>query len=653
MVKTIKKSAKTVDEAIQLALDELEVSREQITVEVLQHPTSKLWGLKQKQAIVNVKVREETQVQEDKPLQRSLAGIENEQFIIHSSGPEGIMLVPHPKLQVYINDQMIESETTVSLTDQVMIKPIVEKKDPFYKFTIDDDKMKASIHIEPGEQIIYKVCDHQPSPRLRLSVREEISYFNGLTKEGIVHELDRQGITFGMNEENILYATDVLAEEEMILATGTRPTEGNDGQVDFYVDYKIGMTPPEIDQFGKVDFRETRMIPQVRVDQHIATILSPEPGTPGMDVKGNEVQPKPVKEVSVRLGNGIYQKGQDIYTSMSGRLHVEVRGTTVKMEVLSRLIHEGDVDISTGNVRFQGDVEISGKIQEKMKVEAEGDIEVRGQVSGASLFANKSTIIEKNVFAAVVNSGNTHLMADNLLQQLEEVVKQLINFDNALQTVLLRLKQVSKEVSEVAIYQATQLLIDNNFKQLPIIIKEFVREASQHQAALPKEWIQFANQLYLTFMTKNSKNMSPHRMKQLMNEAEHLLHYYSTPADNDVFISIPYAINSQVSCSGNIIIWGQGVYNSTLKSGGEINITGYIKGGSVEAENIVRAKEAGSESGAPTVIKVSEKGRIILDIAHIDTVIQIGKKKHTFLKKTSLVDARLDEEGELKVGPNY
>ncbi|PAQ15024.1 hypothetical protein CD798_08245 [Bacillaceae bacterium SAOS 7] len=653
MLKTIKKKANTVEEAIRLALAELHVSREQVTVEVLQHPTSKLFGLKQKQAIVNVTLREETPMTEEQPLQKSLAGIENEQFVLHSSGPEDIVLVPHPKLQVYINDELIENTAIVSSTDQVTIKSIVEKKDPVYKFTIDNDKMKASVIIELGKQIVYKVNDHPPSSTVRLSVCEEVSHFNELTKEMITHELERQGITFGMNEENILYAIDVLADEEVTLATGKRPTEGTDGQVDFYVDYKIGMTPPEIDQLGKVDFRETRMIPQVRVDQCVATILPPQSGTPGMDVKGNVIQPKPVHEVSVHLGNGMYQKDQDIYSSMSGRLHVETRGMTVKMEVLNRLLHEGDVNISSGNLRFQGDIEISGKIEEKMKVEAEGDIEVKGQVSGASLFANKSMIIQKNVFAAVVNSGNTHLMAEVLLKQLEEVVEQLMIFDTALQSVLLRLQQVSKEVSEVEIHQAIQLLIDNNFKQLPIAIKSFVRETSKHQNALSKDWIQLANQLYLTFTTKNMKNMSPHRMKQVTKEAEHLLHYYSTPADENVFISIPYAINSQISCSGDIMIWGQGVYNSTLKSGGDINITGYIKGGTIEAENVVQAKEAGSESGVPTVIKVSEKGRIILSIAHIDTVIYVGKKKHIFLKKTSLVNAHLDEEGELKIGTNY
>ncbi|WP_203362509.1 FapA family protein [Bacillus sp. REN10] len=653
MVKTIKKSAKTVDEAIRLALEELQVSKEQATIDVVQHPTSGVFGFNQKPAIVHVKIKEAMQAKEDVSVQRSSARIENEQFVIHASGSEDIIIIPHPKLQVYINDQKIENATSVLLTDNVVIKSTIEKKEPIYQFMIDNDKMKATIHIEPGEETIYKVSDHSPSAKLQLSVHEEKNYFNELTKEMIIAELERQGIAFGIQEENILDAIGVLVEKEVVLAIGTKATEGKDGQVDFYVDYKIGMTPPEIDQLGKVDFRETRMIPQVRADQCVAAVIPPKPGNPGMDVKGNVLQPKPVKEVSIRLGQGLYQQDQSIYASMSGRLHVEVRGTTVRMEVLDRLLHEGDVNISTGNVRFQGDVEITGKIEEKMKVEAEGDIEVKGQVSGASLFASKSTIIEKNVFAAVVKSGKTHLMADVLLKQLESVVTQLTAFETALQSVLKRLEQVSKENSEADIQQAIQLLIDHNFKELPLGIKSFVREASQHQDALPKEWIHLANQLYLTFMTKNSKNISPDRLKNVAKEAEYLLHYYSTPADENVFISIPYAINSQVSCSGDIIIWGQGVYNSTLKSGGDIKITGYIKGGVVEAEQSVQAKEAGSESGVPTLIKVSEKGRIILDIAHIDTVIQIGKKKHTFLKKTSLVEAHLNEEGELKLGPNY
>lgn len=54
MEKTITKTAKTVDEAIELALSELGVSKEEATIEVISEPTSGLLGLGAKDAEVKV-----------------------------------------------------------------------------------------------------------------------------------------------------------------------------------------------------------------------------------------------------------------------------------------------------------------------------------------------------------------------------------------------------------------------------------------------------------------------------------------------------------------------------------------------------------------------------------------------------------------------
>ncbi|WP_198508472.1 FapA family protein [Bacillus xiapuensis] len=662
MEKTVKTEGATVEEAVQIALRQLGVSKNQTDVEIIQPPSSGLLGIKRKKAVVRVSIREDQKQLKENAVQqpaeetkeagkRALAQIKNGQFSYLTSGAGELTIVPHPKLEVYINDQKIEEETVISDTDKVGIQPVIEKKPAVSKITLAEDKMKAVWSFEPGEKVAYQPCDHRPDALLRLKVKEEKFYFNEWTPELIHADLAKLGVKFGIDEQLVQQAAELLTASELVLAKGKEPEEGQDGRVHFHVDYKIGLIPPQVDLLGNANFRETRSIPEVHAGQCIATVLPPEPGVDGMDVTGNIAAAKPVQEASVRLGKGVYREKENIYASETGRLHAEIRGRTVKIEVLSRLVHEGDVDLSSGNLRFQGDIEVQGSIQEKMKVEAEGDIDVKGQVSGAFLFANKSAVFEKNLFATVVHSGTAHLTANTLATEFTSLMEKLKAFSDSLDLLLPRLQAKTNGLQPEAINQAVQLLLQNKFSGLLTEIKAFVRKASHNQHALQKEWTDLANNLYRCFIMKSAENDVHKKMQQVIKEAAQLYEYYATPADDQVFISVPYAINSQITCSGDIMITGQGVYNSRLKAGGKIEIAGYIKGGEAEAGKEVNVNVAGSETGARTLIKVAEHGQILLHTVYPDTTIQVGRRKQTFYKKQGPVAASLDEEGMLQVRP--
>ena len=58
MEKMLEKSAKTVDEAVDEALKELNISKEEVDIEVLEEPTKGLLGIGAKPALVRVKIKE-------------------------------------------------------------------------------------------------------------------------------------------------------------------------------------------------------------------------------------------------------------------------------------------------------------------------------------------------------------------------------------------------------------------------------------------------------------------------------------------------------------------------------------------------------------------------------------------------------------------
>ena len=57
MAKSIEKTGKTIDEAVELALNELNVSKEQVEIEVLEEPAKGLLGIGAKPALVKVTLK--------------------------------------------------------------------------------------------------------------------------------------------------------------------------------------------------------------------------------------------------------------------------------------------------------------------------------------------------------------------------------------------------------------------------------------------------------------------------------------------------------------------------------------------------------------------------------------------------------------------
>ncbi|MBM7649248.1 uncharacterized protein (DUF342 family) [Bacillus ectoiniformans] len=653
MEKSEKIVAASIEEAIKIGLSNLGISREAAEITILQQPSQGLLGINRKKAIVEVKKKQEDSSinngskENDEP--RAAISIQDGSFHFISNGEEQPAIEPHPHLELFINGELAEERAYLKINDQVEIKG-KEELTPFeWKLELRENNMLAVAVIDPGVHTRYTVCDHTPSQMIVLEAQEEKKLSNDLTVEIIRNELNRLGINYGIEEEKVEEACEVLQSAEVIVAKGLFPIEGQNGSLNFHVNYKSGLTPPKVDEQGTADFREVRVIPQVIKGELLATVNMPQPGIDGKTVRGETLLAKPVKEAIIRLGKGTLLEDGQLFATDNGRLHVETRGLTYKVEVLNRLCHDGDVDITSGHIRFQGDVEVQGHVHETMKVEAEGDIEVSGQVTGGSLFANRSTVIQKNVFSSIVTSGSSQTVNESLLKMLGDVQEELSLYCASIEQLVERMEQSNHANKQEDEDKAIKLLLERNFQSLPSAIKGFVREASQRKYALQKEWVELANSLYRVFLTKGSQHLTVSEVMQLNKKVKGLHEFYSTPPSEHTFITVPYAINSQISSSGDIIVTGNGVYNSKLKASCSIKIAGYVKGGEIEADTLVQAKSAGSEAGVKTVIKVSETGRIVIGTAYIDTIIQVGKRRHTFYKTTTLVNAHLNEDGELEL----
>jgi len=82
-------------------------------------------------------------------------------------------------------------------------------------------------------------------------------------------------------------------------------------------------------------------------------------------------------------------EGKNTKVIGENRLVAEIDGQIVdtgkKISVDSKLVIKGAVGVGTGNIDFDGSVEIAGGVQQGFVVKATGDIEIKGGVSGAEV----------------------------------------------------------------------------------------------------------------------------------------------------------------------------------------------------------------------------------------------------------------------------
>ena len=99
----------------------------------------------------------------------------------------------------------------------------------------------------------------------------------------------------------------------------------------------------------------------------------------GSDIYGNKVQPEGEEVLEISLGEGIEMREPGkYYAVIEGMPRIE-KGMISVMDVLQI---KGDVDLKSGNVRFDGAAEIHGAIDMGAVVEVTGDLIVHGTIRG-------------------------------------------------------------------------------------------------------------------------------------------------------------------------------------------------------------------------------------------------------------------------------
>jgi len=216
-----------------------------------------------------------------------------------------------------------------------------------------------------------------------------------LTMDEIVDILNKNGIIYGINKATLESLVKYPVYNEMIcIAEGTPPVNGQNGKVQYHFDI-TRESKPTILEDGKVDFRELNLIQSAQQGQILCSLVPPIRGTPGRTVSGTDIAPTEGKPVPLPKGRNVSvsEDGQYLIANISGQISY-IDG---KVNVFATHEVQADVDNSTGNINFIGNVSIRGNVLSGFIVEAGGSVEVMGVVEGAIIKAGGDIILRRGM----------------------------------------------------------------------------------------------------------------------------------------------------------------------------------------------------------------------------------------------------------------
>lgn len=223
-----------------------------------------------------------------------------------------------------------------------------------------------------------------------------------LSAKGILNAAKEQGVVKGFIKEQLITLAQAGARAKpstqviKIIAKGKPPIKGKDTKIKMLVESaQSRVLRPQAREDGSVDMRNLGDIICVKVGDPLAQRIPFTLGIKGYTVKGKDLEPVPGEDCQLEIGEGtvLSPKNNNVLIStLVGLPKVIDNGMSVE-----KVYKVNNVDVSSGHIKFEGNVIIEGDVKESMKVIASGDITVGGFVESATLEAGGDVIIQKGI----------------------------------------------------------------------------------------------------------------------------------------------------------------------------------------------------------------------------------------------------------------
>ncbi len=238
-------------------------------------------------------------------------------------------------------------------------REIAERRDAELSIAVGRDEMHATLTLTRA---------YGGKPVTRADVDEALAEHN------VVHGLDRKAIDAALAAGEC---------EPRVIARGEPPENGEDARFESLIK-DTGPTGPRIDDNGLADYRELGTFVTVEPGDPLMRRIPPTPGRGGLNVHGLVVPPKPGKDTHF---SGAL-KGAVTQPEDPDLLVAEIGGVPVILPdgvMVDPLIQVDAIDLSTGNLDFDGSVSVRGDVVSGSRIRATGEVRIGGTLEGATI----------------------------------------------------------------------------------------------------------------------------------------------------------------------------------------------------------------------------------------------------------------------------
>ncbi|MDP3841095.1 MAG: FapA family protein [Oxalobacteraceae bacterium] len=251
--------------------------------------------------------------------------------------------------------------------------PIGRRCDGAFTLTLDADLQRAHLTLDPphGGQAV------DPDAVLA-SVRE-------------------QGIIHGLQQEALDAALAAGRCERLCIAKGDAALQGTPGRFEsLLVDPAQQQADADADGSATLRYHDLCHLLLVRSGDPLMRRIAPIPGIDGTDIKGAQISASPVPEIAFAAdleGAAADPLDPDLLLATCAGQPVVLRNGVY----INNVLEVPALNLSTGNIVFEGTIRIQGDVKSGMQLNVTGDVIVVGTVEAAEIIAGGNVAVNGGI----------------------------------------------------------------------------------------------------------------------------------------------------------------------------------------------------------------------------------------------------------------
>lgn len=323
--------------------------------------------------------------------------MDNDEIMLSAENGRVFMTIKKDHFNLKNVDELTRNHPRLKISNFLSVKKAVESgtRDSFelgswidsMELEISLDKMEALITIYESQSFI-----HENVESLQVTIQKLLQ--------------DNQ-IVYGHQPLDLMT---VKTGKSYIIAKGLPPQKGADAEI-FYL--QQAEKTPVINEDGKADYFDMNFIVEINEGSWLGEKIPAQQGIAGINILGESVpalmgDDLPLK-YDTKSAYEVEEEGKTVLRAKTKGVIGEVNGI---LTVQKHLVIDGDVGLETGNLKFDGSIQVKGTVMAGYSIVSSGDISIESNEGVHAAELIKSTegdvFIKGGIFGRGVTKVEAH-----------------------------------------------------------------------------------------------------------------------------------------------------------------------------------------------------------------------------------------------------